>query len=60
MAVVRVLPAKSESAVVDRHDEYDLLSLEVSLMMRDIVSNVPNLLTAVAGRQDQGADAMAQ
>ncbi len=60
MAVVRVLPAKSESAVVDRHDEYDLLSLEVSLMMRDIFSNVPDLLTAVAGRQDQGAGAMAR
>lgn len=45
MAVVRVLPANSESAVVDSHDEYDLPSLEVSLMMCDIVSNVPDLLT---------------
>ena len=60
MAVVRVLPAKSESAVIDRHDEYDLLSLEVSLMMRDIVSNVPDLLRLVTGRQDQSADAMAR
>ena len=35
MAVVRVLPAKSESAVLDSHEERDLPVLEVSLMMSE-------------------------
>lgn len=35
MAVVRVLPAKSENSVVDIHDEHDLPLQGVSLIMCD-------------------------
>ena len=49
MAVVRVLPANSESAVVDSHDEYDLLLQGLNLIMGDSDSKVLDLLTTVAG-----------
>ena len=52
MAVVRVLTANSESAVVDSHEEHDLPVLEVSLMMSESVSKVPDVLMTVGGRQD--------
>lgn len=52
MAVVRLLPANSESAVVDSHDKHDLPLQVVSLMMCEKRSNVPGLLTAVAGIHD--------
>ena len=52
MAVVRVLPANSESAVVDSHEERDLSVLEVSLMMSESVSKVPDVLMTVGGRHD--------
>lgn len=60
MAVVRVLPAKSESAVVDNHDEHDLPPYEVSLMMRKNGLKVEALSTAVAGIYEGGADLMAR
>lgn len=52
MAVVRVLPANSESAVVDNHDEDALPLHEVSLMICENVSNVLDLLTVAAGIHD--------
>ena len=52
MAVVRVLPANSESAVVDSHEGRDLPVLEVSLMMSESVSNAPDVLMTVGGRHD--------
>lgn len=48
MAVVKVLPANNESAVVDSHDEYDVPVQGLSLMMRENNSNVQDLLSAVA------------
>lgn len=48
MAVVKVLPANNESAVVDSHDEYDVPLQGLSLMMRENNSNVQDLLSAVA------------
>lgn len=50
MAVVRVLPANSESAVVDTHEEHDLPLHEVSLMMSESNSKVPDVLMTVGGR----------
>lgn len=41
MAVLRVLPASSESAVDESHDERDLRVLAVSLMMRENDSQIP-------------------
>lgn len=52
MAVVKVVPANSESAVVESHDVYGFALQVVSLMMRETVSNVQDVLTAVAGRHD--------
>ena len=43
MAVVRVLPAKSESSVVDSHDEHDLPRQGVSLIICDDILDVPEL-----------------
>ena len=60
MAVVRVLPANSESAVVDSHEEWDLPVLAMSLMMSESVSKVPDVLMTVGGRQDWSADVMAR
>lgn len=40
MAVVRVLPASSESAVDENHDWLDLRVQVVSLMMREIDSQI--------------------
>ena len=50
MAVVRVLPANSESAVVDSDEEHDLPLHEVSLMMSESISKVPDVLMTVGGR----------
>ena len=44
MAVVRVLPANSESAVDDSHDELDLPQQVVSFIMRGRKSKVQGLL----------------
>ena len=52
MADVRVVPAASESAVIDSHEERDLPALEVSLMMSESVSKVPDVLMTVGGRHD--------
>ena len=52
MAVVKVLPANSESAVVDNHDKHDFRLQGVSLMMCENVSSALDLLTAVAGIHD--------
>ena len=43
IAVVRVLPAKSESSVVDSHDEDDLRLQGVSLIMCENLLNVSKL-----------------
>lgn len=50
--MVRVLPANSESAVVDIHEEHDLPLQGVSLMMCGNASKIPDLLTVVAGIHD--------
>lgn len=60
IAEVNVLPANSESAIDDNHDELDLPLAELNLMMRENMSNVQGLLTAIAGIDDRGADLMAQ
>ena len=52
MADVRVFPATSESAMVDSHEGRGLPVLEVSLMMSESVSKVPDVLTTVGGRHD--------
>ena len=52
MPVVRVLPANSESAVVDIHDEHDLPLQGMSLMMCENASINPSSSTAVADIHD--------
>ena len=60
MADVRVVPASSESAVIDSDEERDLPALEVSLMMSENISKVPGVLMTVGGRQYGSADLMAR
>ena len=57
-----MLPAKSESAVVDSHDEHDLSPQGGNLMMRKSMSNVPDLFDDGDCRyiHDGGADLMAR